>query len=188
MQRRRRMQVAALTGLMTVIAGWVVAVPAGAATPQVFHQQIDVAFTGFQQCGFTLDSVVKGTLTFQDFVDASGNVTVEQDEAHVVSTLTNEANGKVVYVDSASRDRFDIAPGVVNPDGTMTFIDTITGSPERVYTSHSSVLVKDVGLVSIVDTVDADGNLLNEQVIVHGVHQVSGPDAAYCAAIAAAIG
>jgi hypothetical protein len=49
-------------------------------------------------------------------------------------------------------------------------------------------LVKDVGLVSIVDTVDSDGNLLSEQVIVHGVHQVSGPDAAYCAAIASAIG
>lgn len=183
-----RMQVAALTtGLMTVVAGWVAAAPAGAATPQFFHQQVNDAFTGIDQCGFTVDSVVRGTLTIEDFVDASGNVTLEQDEAHVVSTLTNEANGKVVYVDSASRDRFDLAP-VVNRDGTMTFTDTITGSPERVYTSHSSVLVKDVGLVSIVDTVDSDGNLLSEQVIVHGVHQVSGSDAAYCAAIATAIG
>lgn len=184
--KRWRTRVALTSALMTVVAGWVAAVPAGAAAPQVFHQQINDAFSG-DQCGFTVDSVVRGTLTIEDFVDASGNVTLEQDEAHVVSTLTNEANGKVVYVDSASRDRFDLAP-VVNRDGTVTFTDTITGSPERVYTSHSNVLVKDVGLVSIVDTVDSDGNLLSEQVIVHGVHQVSGPDATYCAAIASAIG
>ena len=119
-----RIRVAVLTGLMTVVAGWVAAAPAGAAAPQVFHQQIDVSFNGFDQCGFTLDSVVSGTLTFQDFVDRGGNLTVEQDEAHVVSTLTNEANGKVVYVDAASRDRFDLAP-IANPDGAMTFTDTI---------------------------------------------------------------
>lgn len=185
--KRRTMQVAALTGLMTVSAGWVTAAPAGAAEPQFFHQQLNFSFFGIDQCGFTVDSVVQGTLTIEDFVDGAGNLTVEQDEAHVLSTLTNETNGKVVYVDSASRDRFDLAP-VVNRDGTVTVTDTITGSPERVYTNHSSVLVKDVGLVSVVDTLDPDGNVLSEQVIVHGVHQVSGPDAAYCAAITSAIG
>jgi hypothetical protein len=104
----------------------------------------------------------------------------------VTSTLTSRTNGKVVYVDNASRDSLP-AP-VVNADGSFTVTDTLTGSPERVYTSHSNVLVRDVGFVSIVDTVSAKGKLLSEQVIVHGVHQASGEDAVFCDAIAAAIG
>ena len=100
--------------------------------------------------------------------------------------MTNEANGKVVHVEGTGLDAQPFP--VANPDGTLTFTDTLTGSPERVYTRHSDVLVKDVGFLSIVDTVDSDGNLLSEQVIVHGVHQVSGPDAVYCDAIASAIG
>jgi len=102
-----------------------------------------------------------------------------------VSTLTNRANGKVVYVDNASRDSLP-AP-VVNADGSITVTDTLTGSPERVYTSHSNVLVKDVGFLSLVDTVDSQGKLLSQQVIVHGVHQASGEDAVFCAAISSAI-
>jgi hypothetical protein len=57
-----------------------------------------------------------------------------------------------------------------------------------VYTSHSDVLVKDVRFLSIVDTPDSAGALISEHVVVHGVHQVSGPDAAYGAAITSAIG
>src|SRR5262249_9803648 len=37
------------------------------------------------------------------------------------------------------------------------------------------VVVKDVGFVSIVDIVDAQGNLLSEQVIVHGRNPSTGP-------------
>ena len=60
--------------------------------------------------------------------------------------------------------------------------------PVRIYTSHSDVLVKDVGYLSIVDTVDAEGNLLSEQVIEHGPHPFAGDFAVYCNAIASAIG
>jgi hypothetical protein len=184
---KRVVQVVALTGLMTLVAGWVAAAPAGAATPpQVVHTQVNVSLTNIDQCGFTVDSVVQGTNTMQVFVDASGNVAV-QDESHVVSTLTNKANGKVVYVDNASRDAFT-PDGVVNPDGTTTFTDTLTGMPVRVYTSHSSTLVKDVGYLSMVDTFDAQGNLLSEQVIEHGPHPFGGDFTVFCNAIASAIG
>jgi hypothetical protein len=97
------------------------------------------------------------------------------------------ANGTVVYVDSAGRDAFSDA-GVVNPDGTITFTDTLTGRDARIYTSHSSTLVKDVGYLSIADTVDAQGNFLSEQVIEHGPHQFAGDMTVYCDAIASAIG
>jgi len=181
---KRWVHVVALTGLMTLSAGWAAEAPAVGATTQVFHTQVNVSLTNIRVCGFKVDSVIQGTDTFELFFDAAGNVSV-QDISHVVSTLTNRANGKVVYVDNASRDSLP-AP-VVNADGSITVTDTLTGSPERVYTSHSDVLVKDVGFVSLVDTVDAQGNLLSHQVIVHGVNQVAGEDKVFCAAIASAI-
>jgi len=177
----------ALTGLTTLVAGGLAGVPAGAAAPQVTHTQINLSFPNIDQCGFTVNSVVQGTDTFQAFVDRSGNMTF-QDLSHVVSTLTNVANGKVVYVDNASRDAFSGDSGVVNPDGTITFTDTLTGMPVRIYTSHSSTLVKDVGYLSIVRTVDSEGNLLDEQVTEHGPHPFAGDFEVYCDAIAAAIG
>lgn len=178
----RRLQGIAATGLAALVTAFLAQVPAAADTPP---NKVDFSYTGIPVCGFTVDSVVQGTDTARGFVDNAGNFWV-QDESHIVSTLTNEANGKVVHVEGSARDLFQPDP-VVNPDGTITATDTLTGTPERVYTSHSDVMVKDVGLVSMVDTFDADGNLINEQVIVHGVQQVSGPDAAYCAAITSAL-
>ena len=181
-------QVVALTGLMTLVVGWLAGTAAGAArSPQVFHEQVNVSLPGIDVCGFTVDSVVQGTNTFQVFFDKFGNPTTIQSTSHVVSTLTNEANGKVVYVEQAGRDKFD-ADLVVNPDGTMTFTDALTGIPLRIYTSHSSVLLEDVGFNSFVDTFDSEGNFLSEQVIVHGPHQFLGDSAVMCDAITAAIG
>jgi hypothetical protein len=171
---------------MTLAAGWVAAAPAGAATPQVVHTKVNVSLTNIDVCGFTVNSVIQGTDTTQIFFDRSGNVAV-QDVSHVVSTLTNVANGKVVYVANASRDAFT-PDGVVNPDGTITFTDTLTGMPVRIYTSHSNTLVKDVGFLSIVDTVDSQGNFLSEQVIEHGPHPFGGDSTVFCDAIASAIG
>jgi hypothetical protein len=183
---KRVVRVIALTGLMTLVAGWLAGAPAGAATPQVVHTKVNVTLTNIDVCGFTVNSVIQGTDTTQVFLDRSGNVAI-QDQSHVVSTITNEANGKVVYVDNASRDAFT-PDGVVNPDGTITFTDTLTGMPVRIYTSHSDTLVKDVGYLSIVDTLDSQGNLLSEQVIEHGPHPFGGDFTVFCDAIASAIG
>jgi hypothetical protein len=49
-------------------------------------------------------------------------------------------------------------------------------------------LVKDVGFLSTVDTVDSQGNLLSEQVIEHGPHPFAGDQMVFCDAIASAIG
>ena len=174
-----------MTGLTTLVAGWLAAAPAGAATPtQVVHTQINESLTNINQCGFTVDSVVTGTDTYQTFVNASGNISI-QDESHAVSILTNTANGKVVYVEQSDRDRYQ-PNGVVNPDGAITFTDTLTGMIARVYTSHSSILFKAVGFLNIVATFDAQGDLLSQQVIEHG--PVGSDPAAFCGAIASAIG
>ena len=183
---KRVVQVVALTGLMTLVAGWLAAAPAGAATPTVVHTKVNVSLPGINVCGFTVDSVVQGTSTVHVFTDQSGNMT-EQDTTSVVSTLTNEANGKVVHVAASGRDRFTPSP-VANPDGTFTFTDTLTGIDLRVYTSHSDTLVKDAGFLSIVDTFDSQGNFVSEQVIEHGQHPFAGDQTVFCDAIASAIG
>jgi hypothetical protein len=173
--------IAAALGVTTLTAA-----PAGAATPEVVHTKLDLSFPGIDQCGFTVDSVVQGTMTVQTFVDRSGNVRI-QVEAHAVSTLTNQANGKVVHVSSAGRDAFT-PDGVVNADGTITFTDTLTGMPLRVYTSHSDTLLTDVGYLSMVTTLDSQGNVLTERVVTHGQHPFAGDFDVFCNAITAAIG
>lgn len=184
---KRMVRLVALMGLLTLTAGVAAGAPAAGTRPVVSHTQVDVSLPGIDVCGITVDSVVQGTDTFTVFFDRSGNPTTIQDVSHVISTLTNEANGKVVYVENASRDRFSAAP-VVNPDGTMTFTDTLTGMPIRVYTSHSSVLLEDVGFFSFVDTFDSEGNFLSEQVALHGPHQFTGDFDVFCSAITSAIG
>jgi hypothetical protein len=185
---KRVVQLVALTGLVAVVGGWLAGTPAVAATPpQVFHTQVDVSLPGIDVCGFTVDSVVKGTNTFEVFFDKSGNPSTFQSVSHVVSTLTNKANGKVVNVGASGRDNFDAAP-VINSDGTMTVTDTLTGIPLRIYTSHRSTLVEDVGFNSFVDTFDSEGNFLSEQVIVHGPHGFLGDQTVFCNAITSAIG
>jgi len=184
---KKLVHVAVLTGLMSLLVGWLAGAAAGAArSPQVFHEQVDVSLPGIDVCGFTVDSRVQGTNTFEVFFDKFGNPSTFQSTGHVVSTLTNAANGKVVYVEGTGRDRFD-AVLVAQPDGTFTFTDTLTGVPMRIYTSHSSVLVKDAGFNSFVDTFDSEGNFVSEQVIVHGPHQFLGDFTVFCDAITSAI-
>ena len=71
---KRVVQVVALTGLMTLVAGWVAGAPAGAAAPQVVHTKVNVSLTNIDVCGFTVNSVIQGTDTFKVFFDKSGNV------------------------------------------------------------------------------------------------------------------
>jgi hypothetical protein len=78
---------------------------------------------------------------------------------------------------------------VLNPDGTYTSTDILTGITVRIYTSHSNTLAKDVGYLSMVTTLDPQGNVLDVQVVEHGPHPISDSDfALFCDAITSAIG
>jgi hypothetical protein len=183
---KRVIHVVALAGLMTLVAGGLAGAPAGAATTQVVHMPINLTSINYPMCNLVFDIVAQGTFTSQTFTDQFGNVTI-QNEAHVVSTMTNVANGEVVFLENSSRDRFQLNP-VLNPNGTFTQSDTLTGIDVRIYTSHSSVLMKDDGLSSITGTWDSQGNLLSVQMIEHGPHQFGGDTTAECDAIASAVG
>jgi hypothetical protein len=176
----------AVAGVMALGAVLVPGMPAQAATPEIQHTKLNLTLTGIDQCGITVNSVVQGTLIQQAFVRKSGTV-VLRTIASVTSTLTNPANNKVVHVDSAGPDTFT-PDGVENPDGTFTFTDTLTGRDIRIYTSHSNVLLRDAGYLSIVTVTNADGDVLSEQVTMHGPHGFAGDFDAMCDAITAAIG
>ena len=184
---KRVVHAIALSGLMTLGAGLLAASPAAAGTaPEVFHQRLNESFTT-QVCGFSVNNVLKGTVIFKTTFDASGTASY-QSIAHVVQTMTNQANDKVVYLDNSGRDAWS-DDGVLNPDGSVTVTDTITGTDMRVYTSHSSVLLTDHGYTAIVTTFDADGNQVgDDQFINHGPHQFAGDHSAFCDAITAALG
>jgi hypothetical protein len=109
---------------------------------------------------------------------------VFQAEVHIVSTITNQANGKVVYTETSNVQQFSGAEP--NPDGTFTQVITYAGLNSRVYTDHSSVLVKDVGLIAFETTYDEDGNVIDVKTVIHG--QFSEDESAFCEAIVSAIG
>ena len=160
-------------------------VPAQAATPQVTHTKIRLTLSDDVLCGLTMTSVVRGVRTSKVTTDRSG-VTSYQTTGHVVRTMTNPANGKVIHIASSGRDAS--SDGVVNPDGTTTYTSTLTGTPLRIYTSRNVTLVKDVGFTSIRDTVDAEGNVIDSQVVHHGQRRGAGDPGAMCDAVLAAIG
>jgi len=188
---KRLVRFLALIGLgLILMVGVLSTTPAGAATPpQVDHGKFNTTLTGISDfCGLTVDIHFQATATFTVYFDSSGNLVRTQLEARVVQTITNEANGKVVYLDGAWRTTD--ADFVINPDGTITVVETIAGMPERVYTTHSDVLVKDVGLIAFEITFDSTGNFIDQQLIAeHGPHPEADSNfTLFCVAITTAIG
>jgi hypothetical protein len=54
-----------ILGVSAVVLGLAFASPVEAATPQVSHAQVDLSLPGIDVCGFTVDSVIQGTSTFE---------------------------------------------------------------------------------------------------------------------------
>jgi hypothetical protein len=149
---------------------------AGASPPEIDHARIDGNEVGPDFCGLTVDIPSKGTLTTQladDYFQA---------EVHVVQSITNEANGHVVYAETSNRQRYGRI--VDNSDGTFTQVITFNGMNARLYMDHSNVLLRVVGFVSVAVTVDADDNQIGEVVVSHGQYD----DRDSCDVILAAIG
>jgi hypothetical protein len=162
----------------TLFAFAVALLPAGAAgaSPEIDHGRIDETEVGVEDfCGFTVDIQTRGTFTTQLAFNF-------QAEVHVVQTITNEANGHVVYLGTSDRQ---LVGGLVdNGDGTFTQVITFDGMNARIYTDHSNVLMRVAGFVSITVTVDADDNVIDHVLVTHGQYD----DRDSCEVIASAIG
>jgi hypothetical protein len=174
--------------LLTAIVA-LAAVPATAlgAKPDRFHAHFDDFVSGVDVCGIIVDIHSEGVFTDQVTFDKAGNFLRFKSTASAKTTFT-AANGKSVIVQNAGQFT-DVAPIIDEAAGTITFITTFKGLPEKIKTPNGGVLLRDAGLISFVDTFDlATGALISSETIVKGPHPEADSDfQAFCQVFTAAL-
>jgi hypothetical protein len=107
-------------------------------------------------CGIDGTSVVSGMDNIQVFADGTF-----KDEFRLNQTFTSAATGKSVLLFVAQQ--FTGVGPIDNGDGTITFVSTFKGLPEKIKLPNGRVLSRDAGFVSFNDTFDATtGDFLGE--------------------------
>jgi hypothetical protein len=135
---------------------------ASAKPIEKFHAHLTGSFSE-QICGIAVDA---------DFV-VTENIFLYADGSFKVATsgrvtYTNPANGKSVIVSFAGQRPSGSAPIVDEEAGTITFISTFKGLPEKIQTANGSVLLRDAGIITFADTFDlATGDFISSETIVN---------------------
>jgi hypothetical protein len=129
-----------------------------------FHASFSDSFPD-NQCGIAGTSVVSGIDNVQ--VSADGTF---KDEFRLNQTFTSTATGKSVLLFIAQQ--FTGVGPIDNGDGTVTFVSTFKGLPEKIKLPNGRILSRDAGFVSFNDTFDAaTGDFLGTVVSPqHGPH------------------
>jgi hypothetical protein len=145
------------------------------AKPEIFHSNFLDTEEDVDVCGITVDLVAKGVFTDKAFFDEDGNFVRFMSTSSVKTTLTAE-NGKSVIIQNAGLFT-DVEPLVDEEAGTITFVTTFKGLPEKIRTAHGPVLLRDAGVITFVDTFDLEtGELISSDVIVKGPHPEADSD------------
>ena len=166
MSRFRFFQALLLTGLVALAI-----VPTGAigAKPERFHERVLEFIEADNVCGLTVDTTVSGVFTDLAFFDKDGNFVRFMNLSSFRVTFT-DAEGDSVVVQNANLFQ-DSAPIVDEDAGTITFMVTFKGLPEKIQTANGPVLLRDAGIATFVDTFDlATGELISSNVITKGPH------------------
>jgi hypothetical protein len=174
--------------LMRVLAAAILAalalpVSALAAKPvERFHDNFRDTFAD-EICGIAVDGVAVGVDNFVVFADDSF-----RDTSSVRVTLTNPENGKSIVISNAGQVT---GTAIVDEDaGTITFVTTFKGLPEKIQTANGPVLLRDAGIAVFTNVFDLEtGELLSTDVSLKGPH----PDAesdfeAFCEVVEGALG
>ena len=140
------------------------AAPAGAAVGakpiEQFHDHFTESFSDVI-CGIPVDVVIVVTDNFFLYEDDSF-----RDTASFRSTVTNPVNGDSVRISSAGQNRGS-APIVDEEAGTITFLTSFKGRPEKVQTANGPVLTRDAGIITFADTFDLEtGDPISSEVLV----------------------
>jgi hypothetical protein len=146
-----------------------------------FHDHFTESFSG-DVCGIDVDVTVVVTDNFYLYADDSF-----KDTSSVRQTFTNPANGKSVSLSSAGQI---VGTAVIDEDaGTITFINTYLGLPEKIQTTNGNVLLRDAGIITFMDTFDlVTGEFLGSEVTMHGPHPEADSDfQAFCEVIGGAL-
>ena len=161
---------------------------AHADPPEITHGNFDDTFEDVDVCGIIVDVRARGVFTDHVFFDNEGNFERFTSTASVKQTLT-AANGKSVIIQNAGQ--FTDTDGTVDEAaGTITFVYTYKGLPEKIRTPHGPVIVRDAGVITFADTFDLDtGDFISQEILVNsGPHPDADSDfALFCEAITAAL-
>jgi hypothetical protein len=145
--------------------------PAGAigAKPERFHERVIEFFEADNVCGLTVDTTVSGVFTDLVFFDQEGNFVRFMSLSSFRVTFT-DADGDSVIVQNAGL--FQEEEVVDVEAGTITFLATFKGLPEKIQTAQGPVLLRDAGVVTFADTFDlATGEFISSEVtVVKGPH------------------
>jgi hypothetical protein len=149
-----------------------VLLPAGAfaAKPvEQFHDHFTDTFSD-ELCGIPVDGEVVVTDNFFVYADDSF-----KDTSSVMVTYTNPENGKSVVLSNAGQVT---GTAVIDEEaGTISFLTTYKGLPEKIQTTGGPVLLRDAGVITFVDTFDLEtGEFISSDLIVKGPHPEADSD------------
>jgi hypothetical protein len=152
--------------LLVAVVTALVMLPGSALAAQPverFHANFTDTFSDVL-CDIPVDVVAVGVDNFFLYADDSF-----KDTASVRATVTNPANGKSVIISNAGQ-----VTGTAVVDeaaGTVTFVTTFTGLPEKIQTAHGPVLLRDAGVAVFTEVFDlATGDLISTDISFKGPH------------------
>jgi hypothetical protein len=177
---------ALLLALITALA--VLPASAFGAKPEIFHAHFLDTEEDVDVCGVIVDVVAEGVFTDKAFFDKEGNFVRFVSTASGKVTLTAE-NGKSVIIQFAQQF-IEAEPIVDEEAGTITFVFTFKGLPEKIQTAHGPVLLRDAGILTFADTFDLEtGEFISSEIIVNkGPHPEADSDfTLFCEVISEAL-
>jgi hypothetical protein len=155
----------ALAGFAVALVTALVASSATAAPlTEQFHGTFSDTFPD-NICGIDGTSVVSGMDNIQVFADGTF-----KDQSRLNQVFTSSETGKSVEIFVAQQ--FTSTAPIDNGDGTLTFINTFKGMPEKLLIPNGPILSRDAGIATFIITVDAaTGDFISQTVPVeNGPH------------------
>ena len=174
----RTLLVALVTALVVFPA------PALAAKPIAqFHDHFTDSFSA-EICGIAVDVDVVVTDNFFLYADDTF-----KDTSAFKQTSTNPVTGQSVVLSAAGQ--VTGPPPVVDEEaGTITFLVSYKGLPEKIQTAQGAVLLRDAGIITFADTFDLEtGEFISSETIVNkGPHPEADSDfTLFCEVISGAL-
>ncbi len=160
----RQAVVAAVVACVLLPAGALAAKPV-----EQFHDHFTDSFTE-DICGIQVNTELVVTDNFFVYADDSF-----KDTSSVMATFTNPENGQSVVLSNAGQVT---GTAIVDEEaGTISFVTTYEGLPEKIQTAGGPVLLRDAGVISFIDTFDLEtGEFISSDVVIKGPHPEADSD------------
>jgi hypothetical protein len=160
-----RALVLALVAALAVLPGTAL----GAKPIAQFHDHFTESFSD-EICEIPVDVDLVVTDNFFLYADDSF-----KDTSSFMATFTNPVNGQAVNLSSAGQVT---GSAIVDEEaGTITFVTSFKGLPEKIQTANGLVLLRDAGIITFADTFDLEtGEFLSSDVIIKGPHPEADSD------------